>query len=222
MRTLVISDIHGCIVSLATLLAYARPETDDLIITLGDYVDRGPASAGVLDRLIKLHETHRVISLRGNHDVTMVRAHSGDFAEEQQFWLAIGGKPTLESYPRESLDNVPGAHWNFLEDTCRNWYETDTHIFVHAYVAPHLPLDKQPEQELFWRTFSPSAPPHGSGKIVVCGHTVQRNRLPLNLGYAICIETGAYADDGWLTCLDIASGHFWQANERGDTRRGTL
>ncbi len=222
MRILGFSAIQGCLVSLATLLVYVRPEPHDLIVTLGDYVDRGPGSAGVLDRLIELHKTHQVISLRGNHDVTMVRAHSGDFEEEKRFWLAIGGKPTLESYPEGSLENVPEAHWDFLENTCRDFYETDTHIFVHAYVAPHLPLAEQPEQELFWRKINHHVPPHRSGKIIVCAHTLQQNRLPLNLGYAICIESGVHVDDGWLTCLDLTTGHFWQANERGDARTGTI
>jgi serine/threonine protein phosphatase 1 len=222
MRILAISDIHGCIVAFKTLLMCVRPEPEDLVITLGDYVDRGPASAAVLDRMIELHQTRQVISLRGNHDLTMLRVHQGRFADELRFWMAIGGKETLASYPGGSIENIPQKHWDFLGETCRDWHETDTHVFVHAYVAPHLPMERQPEEELFWRTLSQWAPRHQSGKTIVCAHTVSPKRLPLNLGHAVCLETAAYADDGWLTCLDVLTGSFWQANERGDMRTGRL
>jgi len=181
MRILAISDIHGCIVAFKTLLMCVRPEPEDLVITLGDYVDRGPASAAVLDRMIELHQTRQVISLRGNHDLTMLRVHQGRFADELRFWMAIGGKETLASYPGGSIENIPQKHWDFLGETCRDWHETDTHA-----------------------------------------HTVSPKRLPLNLGHAVCLETAAYADDGWLTCLDVLTGSFWQANERGDMRTGRL
>jgi len=55
----------------------------------------------------------------------------------------------------------------------------------------------------------------------VCGHTQQRSGVPLNLGYAVCIDTWAYGN-GWLTCLDVTTGDVWQANQRGDRRTGRL
>ena len=62
---------------------------------------------------------------------------------------------------------------------------------------------------------------HCSGKVMVCGHSEVRSGVPLNLGHAVCIDTRAYAG-GWLTCLDVESGHYWQANERGGVREGEL
>src|SRR5713226_9326831 len=74
MRTFAIGDIHGCLVALDRLLAEVRPQPDDLVITLGDYVDRGPDSKGVIDRLLGLSQLCRLVSLRCNHDYTMIEA----------------------------------------------------------------------------------------------------------------------------------------------------
>src|SRR5690242_9506638 len=94
MRILAIGDIHGCLTALDTLLDAVAPEPDDQIIALGDYVDRGPDSRGVLDRLIALYAGGRVVPLRGNHDVMMMEARKG----RDLGWLLVGGKQTLLSY----------------------------------------------------------------------------------------------------------------------------
>src|SRR5436305_15152730 len=99
MRTLAIGDIHGCSRALDALLAAVAPRPDDQLITLGDYVDRGPDSRGVLDRLLALHATGRLVALRGNHDYMMLQARAG---VDRFMWLAFGGRPTLESYGAES------------------------------------------------------------------------------------------------------------------------
>jgi serine/threonine protein phosphatase 1 len=64
--------------------------------------------------------------------------------------------------------------------------------------------------------------PHVSGKVMVCGHTKQNSGVPLNLGHAVCIDTGVYEPDGWLTCLDVRTGQYWQANQRGQTLTSRL
>ena len=77
MRTLAIGDIHGCLTALTTLLDFVAPAADDRLVALGDYVDRGPDSRGVLDLLIALHAGGRLVALRGNHDEMMTEAHAG-------------------------------------------------------------------------------------------------------------------------------------------------
>jgi serine/threonine protein phosphatase 1 len=62
---------------------------------------------------------------------------------------------------------------------------------------------------------------HDSGKIMVCGHTAQKSGIPLNLGFAVCIDTYCYGG-GWLTCLDVLTGRLWQASQQGATRSGWL
>jgi len=222
MRLLAIGDIHGCSRAFDALLDAVQLRVGDRLVTLGDYVDRGPNTRGVLDRLLALDETGCLIALRGNHDVMMVEARRG--ALEETEWRLCGGNATLASYvPRGTtgrFSDVPPEHWEFLERKCLDLYEAETHFFVHANVQPDLPLARQPRQQLHWEKLgAPQA--HVSGKIMVCGHTQQRNGLPLNLGVAVCIDTWAYGL-GWLTCLDVASGHYWQANESGSVRVGWL
>jgi serine/threonine protein phosphatase 1 len=224
MRTLAIGDIHGCLRSLDALLAAVKPGPDDLVVTLGDYVDRGPDSRGVVDRLIALHRTGHLLPLLGNHDLMMLHAREWD--EAGPVWLACGGQQTLLSYgstnPRPAdLRLVPQAHWDFLEKACVKWYETETHLFVHASVYPELPMRDQPEAVLLWEKLSgPVA--HVSGKVVVCGHTRLPGGVPVGWGTTVCIDTGAYLADGWLTCLDVGAGCYWQANERGQLRAGWI
>jgi serine/threonine protein phosphatase 1 len=222
MRLLAIGDIHGCSRAFDALLAAVELRPGDRLVTLGDYVDRGPDSRGVLDQLLALDETGWLIALRGNHDVMMMEARRG--ALEETEWRLCGGNATLASYvPRGTagqLKDVPPEHWEFLERKCLDWYEADTHFFVHANVQPDVPLAKQLREQLHWEKLDTTGP-HVSGKVMVCGHTQQRSGMPLNLGHAVCIDTWAYGL-GWLTCLDVASGHYWQANQTGRVRTGWL
>src|SRR5258708_2825884 len=96
MRTLAIGDIHGCLRALDALMGEVDPQPDDVIITLGDYVDRGPDSKGVLDRMVALHGQCRCVALKGNHDLMMLAGR--DHLEQFNEWLKCGGAQTLASY----------------------------------------------------------------------------------------------------------------------------
>ena len=221
-RTLAIGDIHGCLTALDTLLGFLQPTPDDQLVFLGDYVDRGPDSRGVLNRLIELKKTGQVVCLRGNHEIMMLGATQG--RDDFRFWLTFGGAEAMASYARPSgivtLDDIPDAHWQFIRHGLVDWYETDTHIFVHANLHPDKPLDEQISDWLHWQAIKAEwHKPHVSGKTMICGHTQQQSGLPLRLFQAVCIDTWAYGD-GWLTCLDVESGEYWQANEFGQTRTG--
>lgn len=222
MRILAIGDIHGCYDALAALETAVGLSPQDLLITLGDYVDRGPDSAAVLDWLIERSQDGRLVPLQGNHERMMLGARGDDLTCED--WLLFGGEATLESYLRRGgngdLDDVPDRHWQFLERQCRPWHEIESHFFVHASALADLPMEQQPERVLFWeRLFD--AMPHQSGKTMICGHTPQSSGVPLNLGHAVCIDTWA-CGGGWLTCLDVQTGRYWQANQRRKTRTGEL
>ena len=226
MRTLAIGDIHGCLTALTTLLDYVAPAADDRLVFLGDYVDRGPDSRGVFDFLIGLHPGGRLVALRGNHDEMMTEARTAAKKEDRLMWLACGGRETLQSYgvefPESSdLKEIPESHWRFLERDCVDWFETDTHLFVHANAYPDLPLAEQPRYMLLWeKLYVPCV--HMSGKVLICGHTRQRDGRPLNCGSTVCIDTGVYEPPGWLTCLDVATGRYWQADQQGRRRDGML
>lgn len=221
MRTLAIGDIHGSSVALDALLAAVRPTPADLLVFLGDYVDRGPDTRGVIDRLIALQQTHRLVCLRGNHELMMLRSRHD--RTERRMWLSVGGTQTLASYATDgkpvSFDDVPADHWEFL-DGLFDFFQTDTHIFVHANLDPAEPVESQTESMLFWE-FLNHPVRHVSGKVMVCGHSTQRTGIPRAWPTTVGIDTGAYAG-GWLTCLDVQSQKYWQANQKGETRVGHL
>ncbi len=222
MRTLAIGDIHGCLHALNALLAIVQPQRDDLVITLGDYTDRGPDARGVIDRLLRLRDECRVVSLRGNHDQMLLEARHDPATLWE--WLQFGGRETLASYANggspATLHDIPELHWTFLEAT-QPYHETDTHFFVHGTVYPDVPLKEQPDFMLYWEKLDRSAAAHCSGKTMICGHTAQRSGVPLDLGHAVCIDTFVYGH-GWLTCLDVKAGQLWQARQTGVMRTGRL
>jgi serine/threonine protein phosphatase 1 len=222
-RHLAIGDIHGCINALTTLLGLVGLRPDDTIITLGDYVDRGPDASAVLNLIIELDNSHHLVPLRGNHEIMMLDAH--EKASWLKPWLSYGGEATLHSYSGSqdtggSFDDVPEAHLDFLRNRLLPWYECATHFFVHAFADADTALEDQTDPNLYWRKYiNPKR--HCSGRIMVCGHTPQKTGVPLVNDHSICIDTWAYGD-GWLSCLEVESGIIRQANESGDTRSFTI
>ena len=224
MRTLAIGDIHGASVALDALLAAVKPTPADALVFLGDYVDRGPDTRGVLDRLLRIRANlPGAVFLRGNHELMMTRARRD--RGELRMWLSVGGAQALASYGKAPgltgrLDDVPAEHWEFIEQHCRDWHETDTHIFVHANLDPEYPPADQSELMLFWE-FLTGPIRHESGKTVICGHTSQKSGKVLDYGDTICIDTFAYGG-GYLTCLDVGSLRYWQADVVGRVREDWL
>jgi serine/threonine protein phosphatase 1 len=205
-RTIAIGDIHGCATAFRALLKAVDPKSDDLVVTLGDYVDRGPDSRSVMELMLELAGCCRLVPLLGNHDEMLLEARSSDAT--RQFWLECGGRATLASYG--ALESIPAEHLKFLAE-CPSYFETDTHFFVHGNYDPELPLDQQTGHVLRWLSLRQSVPgPHVCGKIAVVGHTPQKTIL--NLGHLIGIDTGC-CYGGLLTALDVGSGHVWQQAE---------
>ena len=215
-RTLAIGDIHGCRKSLESLVTLVDLQSDDRIVFLGDYVDRGPDSRGVIDFIIELSQQISIITLKGNHEIMMLEAR--EIRKHLNGWLSVGGAETLDSYQTNSFDKIPKDHWSFLNNL-QPYFETDSHLFVHANLYPDCDLCDQPDYMLYWERllknglFNKPAP-HYSGKQMICGHTSQKTGVPLNLEHSVCIDTYAYGG-GWLTCLDVNSGYYWQTNEKG-------
>lgn len=226
-RTIAIGDIHGCSRALDALLRTIEPQADDLIVTLGDYVNRDPESRGVLDHLIALERQCNVIPLLGNHDETLLqmlldvrRGHSPAFLS----WVGMGGGATLASYGASpgritsaDLARIPAEHVVFLE-RCRPYHETETHIFIHANYDPALPIPDQPFELLRWESLRDGiSGPHVSGKTVIAGHSAQKSGEIKDVGHLICIDTYCYGG-GWLTALDVTNKSVWQTNREGELR----
>jgi serine/threonine protein phosphatase 1 len=216
-RTIAIGDIHGCSAALDGLIQAIDPRPEDVIVTLGDYINRGPDSQGVLDRLIDLGRRCHLVPILGNHDQMLLDVRSGKYPI---FWLLdMGGTTTLDSYgPGRDLDLIPAEHYEFLEG-CLDFHETETHIFVHANYFPDIPMAEQHVGMLRLESLRDMTPgPHESGKTVIVGHTSQKGGEILDVGHLNCIDTYCYGG-GWLTALEVGTGQVWQMNQRGELRR---
>jgi serine/threonine protein phosphatase 1 len=219
-RILAIGDIHGCGTALSALLAGLQPTPEDMVVMLGDAIDRGPDSRGVIEQLFEVRERTKLVSIMGNHEQMMLDAIDGNMPIQE--WLMHGGAQTLDSYGKGfGIDAVPREHVEFV----RTWgdvHETDAHFFAHGNYFAGRRLDNQPWDELRWQSLKWHTPgPHVSGKTAVLGHTSNKQGEILNLGHLVCIDTyccGGY----WLTALDVTTGRAWQANERGDFRTAEL
>ena len=101
---------------------------------------------------------------------------SGFSGDHLKYWCQVGGLDTIASYDAR-FANIPESHWEFIRNTLP-YYETGKVIYVHGGAAPKKPLVKQDPVNLAWRRFS-DAKEHSSGKLVVCGHTIQRKGKPM-------------------------------------------
>jgi len=216
MKTFAIGDVHGCFDAVKSVMKLASISSSDLVVWLGDYVDRGPDSAKVVDYLSNLDRSKNVF-LRGNHEIMMANARGN--IDSMRSWASCGGDETWDSYIREfggenGIESVPDRHWAFIEQL-KPYFETDTHIFVHAAIDGELDMSDQFDETLFWENFR-SISPHLSGKHVVCGHSSQKDGIPNTRPHATCIDTWA-CGGAWLTCLDVNARRYYQANQQGDT-----
>lgn len=202
-RIISIGDIHGCSIAFAALLEAIDLQPHDTLVTLGDYVDRGIDSKGVLDQLIALQTKCNLVPILGNHDEMMLHARDGK--SDFQFWLNCGGDSCLDSYGASSeLSLIPNRHFRLLE-SCQSYYETETHIFAHANYQPDVPLEQLDDHTLRSLSLRDYFPPskHCSGKTFVVGHAPQPEVL--DLGHMLCIDTNC-CGGGWLTALDVNTG----------------
>jgi len=215
-RLIAIGDVHGCSVALRTLVGAIAPAPDDRLVLLGDYIDRGPDSRGVLDFILDLEHRCQVLPILGNHEEMMwlvltERARASD-------WLRYGGVQTLDSYGFvNDLSVIPREHLDFI-CRCHEYVETEHHLFLHANYDERVALAELDAETLRWRSLTAHLPgPHCSGKQAIVGHTSQPSGEILDHGHLKCIDTHCYAGQ-WLTALEVESGQVWQANNDGALR----
>ncbi|MBX3412431.1 MAG: serine/threonine protein phosphatase [Pirellulales bacterium] len=212
-RTFAIGDIHGCAQALAKVLQQIDPQPADTIITLGDYVNRGPDTRGVIEQLLALRERCHLVTLLGNHDEVLLDILDG--RAEASRLMRAGGQQTIDSYrPGGSFADIPSEHVAFLR-ACRMYFETETHLFAHGCYDPIRLLAETAATTLLWQRLVPPYPaPHCSGKRVIVGHTAQRDYQVLDLGHVVCIDTGC-CYGGVLTAIDVATNELTQARQEG-------
>jgi len=209
-RTIAIGDIHGHLAALNALVDSIDLTSGDTLILLGDYIDRGPQSAEVIQRIIDLSRTHRVIAVRGNHEEMMLQAFTNEWYYNT--WMSNGGDIALESYGG-NMNRIPEAHLDFLEQLPLV-YELENHFFVHASFTPNRRLDEQLPNDALWGSLDDITHPHFSGKVAIVGHTPQSTLKILDRGYIKCLDT-ACGFGGVLTAYDIVNETIWQVTEEG-------
>ena len=221
-RIYAIGDVHGCLDLLLLLEARIVADAegtpgDKLIVMLGDLIDRGPASAQVIDHMLARPPSgFQRICLKGNHEAMMLA-----FVRDPRrgaIWLENGGRETLLSYGLPSdtllrgvaprvLENliachVPDEHIEFLE-TLPVLLDTPAAIFVHAGLRPGVRLEAQDDDELIWFRDNYESDYAEFGRPVVHGHMPRSEALVAP--YRIAIDTGAYVN-GRLTAARIIPG----------------
>jgi len=189
-KYIAVGDIHGCAKTLEALLKTISDFKDRQFVFIGDYIDRGPDSKGVVDQLLEFSKTQDCIMLRGNHEQMMLDAHeTGDM----RLWISNGGQATLKSYnaPFNKLD-LPGPHFHFYRNT-HLFYNTDQYFFAHAGAPPDLTIKQavnSPEtyESFLWSRSHLDARNLAWEKKVVFGHTPRPE--PIVKGPMIGIDTG--------------------------------
>ena len=224
-RIYAIGDIHGRFDLLFQLMraivddVNRRPHAQQRVVILGDFIDRGPSSAKIIEALISLHADDRMIVLKGNHEAALVEGIRGD-RSALEAWIDFGGDATLRSYgagdqdiwpadTRKLVDNVrrliPPAVVDWLESLPVT-YQAGPYLFVHAGIRPGIALPRQREDDLLWvrDEFTSSTADHGA--IVVHGHTISERVCvePNRIG----VDTGAYRT-GRLSAVALEGDNHW-------------
>jgi serine/threonine protein phosphatase 1 len=227
-RTLVIGDVHGKLSLLDRLIGKTGYQAGaDRLVFIGDLIDRGENSRGVVERALELKKQspHLVTVIRGNHEEMMISALSAsadEAAEKSELWYFNGGIETLQSYMTdEGKLDLPEEHFNFLA-SLPTWHEDEHAIYVHAAMIESAdgtfahPGSDPDNLELLWsrnrRFFA-----EYQGKLAVFGHTIagmifgepeqvwMREQL-------IGVDTGAYLT-GVLSAVELPSRRVWSVRE---------
>ncbi len=218
MGLIAIGDIHGCARSLDALIEKLQPSAADHLVFVGDYVDRGPDSCGVIERLLELSTQVECSFLRGNHESLMLEYLSG---KDTGLWWVNGGTATMESYSRHGIPpKIPDSHKRFLNETLL-YLDTPDFFFVHAGLKPNLSIKKNiariSEETMLWERSHLQARSVKWEKPVVFGHTPQPK--PIDRDRMIGIDTGCvyygYEGFGRLTAVRLPERTYVQVPYTG-------
>jgi serine/threonine protein phosphatase 1 len=190
--TYAVGDVHGCLRQLQLLVERSTHQAGDQkaqFVFLGDYIDRGPDSRGVVEYLMNLQRAQpdRVTCLMGNHEQMLLSAIEG--AAHEDNWLENGGAETLRSYRVHDPNRIPRSHVDWLK-SLPEFYDDGLRFFVHAGIRPGRALDRQRKLDLLWirEPFLSSIVDHG--RLIIHGHTpvsgdhpdIHPNRANLDTG----------------------------------------
>ena len=189
-RHIAITDIHGEKEKLENLLAKIKLYPTDTIVFMGDYIDRGPDSKGVVDTIIDLGNRYNCVYLVGSHEYALL--HSKDDDYYQFLFDNYGGPATERSYG--GFNNIFKIHGDFFK-SLKFYHLTDKYLFVHAGINPDYPLDKQNEVDLVYIR----------GKFIYSKH-----KLPQKIIFGHTEFDKPYIDNGKIG-IDLGCGKYRQA-----------
>lgn len=212
-------DSHGNIEQLEQVLSRIPFTDDDLLVFLGDYIDRGDNSIECLKLVMDLSKKENVVVLRGNHEQMMLEFFDSGFSYNnyKDIWLSNGGDKTFEE-----IKNLPKGEFKKIYDfveTLPIKFELDNFFFCHAGVNPKNTFNNQYEDDMLWirEKFLFG---YDMDKIVVIGHTptqcmVEDRNIPIKLkNNIIMCDTGSFLDNGKVSCVEVLSGKFFQSDLR--------
>lgn len=208
-----VGDIHGCSKTLKLLLDRLDNEFGDTrtYVFVGDYVDRGPDSKGVVDLLMNFKKDHDCVFLRGNHDAMLLNYHA-DKSWVQ--WFDNGGATTMASYGDDGFDTkIPYSHLKFFAST-ELYLDTPEYFFVHGGVPVDSTIeaalkDESQYSSFMWRREHIYTKENKWEKTVVFGHTPVRS--PIDENNMLGIDTGCvYQQYGKLTAVILPEKDFVQ------------
>ncbi len=169
---LAIGDIHGCARTLDALTHKITSYHDHVHVFIGDYIDRGPDSRGVIDQLNAFSKEYHCVFIRGNHEKMLLDALQ---KKNEYLWFMNGGINTLASYGVSAVEEIPRDHLDFITAT-QLWYDTPEYLFIHAGLDPDRSIEEQfadhstIEDAVLWKRNHIDASTNWE-KTVVFGHT---------------------------------------------------
>ena len=207
-----ISDIHGCLKTFVALLKRLEFSTNDELYGLGDLIDRGPDSKGVMDHIMHLQDTGYVVHcIRGNHDQLMLNArHDRD---DRRKWMLNGGRSLMDSFNAMDISDIPKLYFDFL-DSFPYYMEVEDYILVHAGFKFALPDPFQETKAMLWqrswyplinygwlgdRTILHGHTPLTKGEIKSMHKQIDTNQY-LNIDCG-CVFSGRRIGVGYLACF---------------------
>ena len=183
MRYIVLTDIHGELAKLENVLSKIETRKDDVFVFMGDYIDRGPNSKGVVDRILEQSNYNKCIYLIGSHEYALLHSKDDDYYD--YLFKNYGGPATVRSYG--SFENMFRIHGEFFKNL-KYYYLTDKYLFVHAGINPDYPLEKQNEVDLVYIRGKFIYSPHNLKQKIIFGHTefqkpyVDEGKIGIDLG----------------------------------------
>ena len=208
-KIFIVGDIHGCFDKLRALMEkIPLNTTQDQLLFIGDYIDRGQSSLDVVNYLLDIKKRiPGTIFLLGNHEDMLKNYLDGS---DRFTYLLNGGQNTLDSYLSKNLQSelypIPSDHMEFFK-TLRLYYETEAYIFVHAGLRPGIPLAEQADFDMLWIRHEFLESDFDWGKPVVFGHTPRKE--PLLGDHRIGVDTGCVYGHQ-LTCCEVMTLQVWQ------------